>query len=58
MRQAPAMKKLACSVLMLLMLLTPVGRAEAAAVQRWSIVLDCVMLPVESRSQRSTHEKA
>jgi len=35
MRQAPAMKKLACPVLMLmaaLMLLPPVGRAEAAAV--------------------------
>jgi hypothetical protein len=27
-------------------------------VVRWSIVLNCAMLSAESRSQRSTHEKA
>jgi len=116
MRQAPAMKKLACTALMLmaaLMLLSPVGKARtaeaehilsfdsvvtvhadstmtvqetihfvsagisirhglyrdfptiytnlggaSAAVLRWRTVLDCAMLSAESRSQRSTHEKA
>jgi hypothetical protein len=116
MNQVPAVKKLACTVLMLmaaLMLLFPVGRAGVAHAERilsfdsvatvranstmtvqetihvvsadisiqhglsadfpstctnpgvasvtvvhWSIILNCVMLSGESRSQRSTHEKA
>lgn len=53
MHQRLAIKKLACPVLILvtaLLLLSPMDKAGAAAVWRWSTVLDCVMLPVESGS--------